>query len=313
MKFESQRTAFLFPGQGSQKIGMGQELIEAYPLAQKTFEEADQILGFSLSKIMWEKEDELNDTANTQPALFVHSVAAWRVFSELAPGFEPAFVCGHSLGELSALTVAGALSFSDGLRLVRKRGELMHDAGEIAPGGMAAILGLDIPLLEEVCANASGDDGLVQVANDNCPGQVVISGTKPALERALVLAKEAGARRAIPLAVSIAPHSELMSVIQDEFAEALAKVDIREASLKVVGNVGAKPLSTAEEIEADLHAQLTSRVRWTESIQYMILEGVESFIEFGSGNVLTGMLRRISRDLKGVSLGMPKDFDNFLE
>ena len=310
MKLNPKKTAFLFPGQGSQTLGMGRELAGAYPLARKTFEEADQILGFSLSKIMWEKEDELNDTANTQPALFVHSIAAWRIFSEIAPEFEPAFLSGHSLGELSALVAARSLSFEDGLRLVRRRGELMREAGEIAPGGMAAILGVDIPALEEICAEASHGDEVVQVANDNCPGQVVISGAKPALERALVLAKDAGARRTIPLAVSIAPHSALMSVIQREFDEALADAHIREASLKVVGNVGAKPLSTVDEIQADLRAQLTSRVRWTESIQYMISQGVETFIELGSRNVLTGLLRRIDRDVKGIPLGEPKDFLN---
>ncbi len=312
MELNSQRTAFIFPGQGSQALGMGRELAEAYPVARETFEEANQILGFSLSNIMWEKEDELNDTVNTQPALLVHSIAAWRIFSELVREFEPAFVSGHSLGELSALTVAGSLTFADGLRLVRRRGELMHHAGEIAPGGMAAILGLDIPVLEKICADASGVGGVVQVANDNCPGQVVISGEKFALERALDLAKDAGARRAVPLAVSIAPHSSLMSVIEQDFAGALANAQIREASTKVVGNVGAMPLSSVDEIESDLRAQLTSRVRWTESIKFMISQGVETFIELGSKNVLSGLLRRIDRSVKGIPLGEPKDFEKFL-
>ena len=311
MKLNPNQTAFLFPGQGSQALGMGRELAAVYSLARETFEEADQILGFSLSKIMWREEDVLNDTANTQPALFVHSIAAWRIFSEYAPEFEPALLSGHSLGELSALVVSKSLSFEEGLRLVRKRGELMRDAGKTAPGGMAAILGVDISVLEEVCAEVSEGDDVVQVANDNCPGQVVISGAKPALGRALDLAKEAGARRAIPLAVSIAPHSALMSAIQREFDEALDKVDIREASPMVVGNVGAKPLSTVEEIRADLRAQLTSRVRWTESIQYMISQGVESFVELGSRNVLTGLLRRIDRSKKGFPLGEAKDFEKF--
>ena len=311
MNLNPQKTAFLFPGQGSQALGMGFELARKYSVARKILEEADQILGFSLSRIMWEKGDELNDTANTQPALFVHSIAVWRVFSEIAPDFEPDSLSGHSLGELSALVVAKSLSFEDGLRLVRRRGELMRDAGEIAPGGMAAILGLDIPALEKICNKASLGDEAVQVANDNCPGQVVISGAKPALERALELAKAAGARRAIPLAVSIAPHSLLMSAIQAEFDEALGDVDIREAALPVVGNVGAKPLFTVDEIRTDLRAQLTSRVRWTESIQYMISQGVMTFIELGSRNVLTGLLRRIDRNAKGFSLGEAEDFENF--
>ena len=310
MILDPKNTAFLFPGQGSQTPGMGRELSEKYPVARETFEEADAILGFPLSNLMWHgAADELNDTVNTQPALFVHSIAALRVFAENAPDFRSASVAGHSLGEISALTAAGALSFEDGLRLVRRRGELMKRAGEIAPGGMAAILGLDIPTLETICADASRVDEIVQVANDNCPGQVVISGAKPALERALELAKSAGARRAVPLAVSIAPHSLLMSVVQREFVEALADVSLTEASLPVVGNVNAIPLVSANDIRADLSAQLTSRVRWTESIQFMISQGATTFVEMGSRNVLTGLLRRIDRSVKGFPLGEPKDFE----
>ena len=311
MKHNPQKTAFLFPGQGSQVLGMGRELAEKYPIARETFEEADQILGFSLSKIMWGDADTLNDTANTQPALFVHSIAAWRVFHESLPDFMPATLAGHSLGELSALTVADSLSFADALRLVCKRGELMRYAGEIAPGGMAAILGVDIPTLEKICLEATQADDAVQVANDNCPGQVVISGAKPALARAMELAKDAGARRVIPLAVSIAPHSSLMSAIQSEFDEALANLDIKERSLKVIGNVGAKPLASVAEIRSDLSAQLRSRVRWTETIEYMISQGVETFLELGSRNVLTGLLRRIDRSVKGIPLGESKDFEKY--
>ncbi len=311
MNLDAKKTAFLFPGQGSQALGMGRELAAGYPAARRTFEEADRILGFSLSDIMWRDEETLNDTANTQPALFVHSIAAWRVFSEYAPDFEPAFLSGHSLGELTALTVAGSLSFEEGLLLVRRRGELMRSAGESAPGGMAAILGMSIPDLEAICTEAGQGDDVVQVANDNCPGQVVISGAKPALARAMALAKAAGARRTIPLAVSIAPHSALMSAIQREFDEALDKVEIRESSLMVVGNVGAKPLSTVDEIRADLRAQLTSRVRWTESVRLMIDEGVLNFVELGSRNVLTGLLKRIDRRMKGFTLGEAQDFERF--
>ncbi len=210
MKLEPKTTAFVFPGQGSQSVGMGRDLADKYPLAKQTFEEADDILGISLSRLMWNGPDmDLNDTINTQPALYVHSIAAQRVFSHLYPDFLPASVAGHSLGELSALAAAGALSFADGLRLVRMRGELMKRAGEQSPGGMAAILGLDIPALETVCAEASTPDETVQVANDNCPGQVVISGAKTAVERAIAGAKVAGAKRGIPLAVSIAAHSPL--------------------------------------------------------------------------------------------------------
>ena len=171
MKLNPQTTAFVFPGQGSQAVGMGKDLAEQYPIAKETFDEADSILGFSLSKLMWNgPADELNETVNTQPALYVHSVAAWRTFTLLYPDFKPATVAGHSLGELSALTASGALPFSDGLKLVRTRGELMKRAGELNPGGMAAILGVDIPTLDQVCAEASTADEIVQVANDNCPG-----------------------------------------------------------------------------------------------------------------------------------------------
>ena len=259
---------------------------------------------------MWgEDADALNDTANTQPALFVHSLAAWRVFSEIAPGFQPVSVAGHSLGELSALAATSAFSFESGLRLVRRRGELMQRAGEIAPGGMAAILGLDIPLLEQLCAEASSGDDVVEVANDNCPGQVVISGAKPALERVLLMAKDAGARRALPLAVSIAAHSPLMAAVQTEFDAAVADVEITEPSIPVVGNVTASVLKTVADVQSDLSAQLTSRVRWTETIQLILASGVTNFVEVGSGNVLSGLLRRIERGKKGTPLGTPKDFE----
>jgi [acyl-carrier-protein] S-malonyltransferase len=309
-----QETAFLFPGQGSQALGMGKELAQKYPVAKQTFEEADAILGFSLSSLMWgEDADELNDTVNTQPALYVHSFAAWRVFSEIAPEFQPVTVAGHSLGELSALAVAGAFSFEAGLRLVRKRGELMQRAGEIAPGGMAAILGLDIATLDKLCAEASVGDDIVEVANDNCPGQVVISGAKPALERALVLAKDAGARRALPLAVSIAAHSPLMAAVQAEFDQAVADAQIMEPSIHVVGNVNASVLKTVAEVESDLRAQLTSRVRWTETIETMATSGVTSFVEVGSGNVLSGLLRRIDKSLTGIPFGLPVDVEKMTE
>lgn len=310
MNLNPKTTAFVFPGQGSQAVGMGRDLAQAYPIARQTFEEADTLLGFSLSQLMWAgPAEELNETVNTQPALYVHSIAALRVFSQLYPDFVPAAVAGHSLGELSALTAAGALPFAEGLQLVHRRGELMKYAGEIAPGGMAAVLNLDIPALEAVCAQASSGAEIVQVANDNCPGQVVISGAKAAVERAIAGAKAAGAKRAIPLAVSIAAHSPLMAPIQADFEAAVRAAPMGAARILVVSNVKAGPITSAEQLRWDLVAQHTSRVRWTESVQYLIGQGIQSFVELGSGNVLLGLIRRIDSSVEGLALGAPQDFE----
>jgi len=305
-------SAFLFPGQGSQKVGMGKELSAAYPEARAVFDEGDEILGFALSKVCWKgTEAELNDTINTQPALMVHSVAALRVFQKLYPDFTPAFVAGHSMGELSALVAAGALPYPSALRLVRRRGELMKQAGEKNPGGMAAILGLDIPGVEAACTSASTEGEVVQVANDNSPGQVVISGHKAAVERAMQAAKEAGAKRALPLAVSIAAHSPLMASAQEEFYHAVVLAPIKDAEIPLIGNVDAMPIKDEVDLGADLQGQLTKRVRWTESILAMRQAGVITFIELGTGSVLTGLLKRIDAEALGVALGEPGDFEKF--
>ena len=309
MKLNLQTTAFIFPGQGSQTIGMGKDLAAQYPIAKQTFEEADSILGFALSKLMMEgAADELNDTINTQPALFVHSLAAYRAFTHLYPSLKPATLAGHSLGELSALAASGALSFEDGLRLVRKRAELMKHAGQLAPGGMAAILGVDIPALDKVCAEASTPNEVVQVANDNCPGQVVISGAKAAVERAMAGAKLAGAKRALPLAVSIAAHSTLMAPIQQEWNEAVNAAKFSVLQLPVIGNVQALPLADENAARADIIAQMQSRVRWTESVQYMVSNGINTFVEVGAGSVLGGLVKRIAEGMTIMSLGTPQDF-----
>lgn len=318
MKLDPNTTAFVFPGQGSQSVGMGRDLAERYPLAMQTFEEADSALGFALSHLMWEgPEADLNDTLNTQPALYLHSLAAQRVFSHLYPDFQPATVAGHSLGELSALTAAGALAFTDGLRLVRTRGELMKRAGEISPGGMAAILGLDIPTLEKVCSEANAEGEIVQVANDNCPGQVVISGAKAAVARAIEGAKAAGAKRGMPLAISIAAHSPLMASIQEEWEAAVDACPMNDPAIPVIGNVHVKPMTTADELRTDIKAQMGSRVRWTESVQEMLKSGTQAFVEVGSGSVLLGLIRRVAQSFQkdlavpGYPLGKPEDFESF--
>lgn len=288
---------------------MGRDLAEAHPAARRVFDEADAILGISLSRLMWEgSEAELNETANAQPALYVHSVAAWRVLQALRPDLEPACLAGHSLGEFSALTAAGALPFEAGLRLVRRRGAWMREAGERAPGGMVAVLGLDLAALEAICAQVSAPGEEVGVANDNCPGQVVLSGTRAAVERAAALAREAGARRVIPLAVSVAAHSPLMAVVQEAFAAAVAETRVAAPSWPVVCNVTARPLESVEEIRANLAAQLTSRVRWRESVAWMGAQGIADFLEVGCGTVLGGLTGRILPQAKTLPFGAPPDF-----
>jgi [acyl-carrier-protein] S-malonyltransferase len=289
---------------------MGKELAETYPAARQTFEQADDLLGFSLSRLAWQgPETELNDTLNTQPALLTHSVAVLRVLGLLQPGLRPAFIAGHSMGELSALVAAGALPFEAALQLARRRGELMKQAGEVSPGGMAAVLGTDLATLEQLCAAASTPDEIVQIANDNCPGQVVISGAKAALERLIQLAPQAGVRKIRPLAVSIAAHSPLMAHAQADFNQAVANAPINDPAIALIGNVSALPLTTAAEIRLDLRLQLSSRVRWSESIQEMSRRGVTTFLELGNGSVLTGLLKRIDEQLVGLALGAPADFE----
>ena len=309
MKLNGQTTAFLFPGQGSQAVGMGKDLAAQYPFARQIFDEADALFGRAFSELMWYGPDtELNETVNTQPALYIHSVAAWRTFTHRFPDFQPASLAGHSLGELSALAASGALTFADGLKLVRRRGELMKRAGDSNPGGMAAILGVDIPTLEKVCTEASTADEIVQVANDNCPGQVVISGHKPALERAMAGAKAAGAKRAVALAVSIAAHSPLMDLIQAEWNVAVDACAMNNPKIPVISNVHARAMTTADELRADIKAQMQSRVRWTESVEAMRGMGIQSYVEAGSGDVLLGLVKRIDSSASRYPLGKPEDF-----
>jgi [acyl-carrier-protein] S-malonyltransferase len=288
--------AWLFPGQGSQQVGMGRGLVDAHPLARQTLEEADDLLGFSLSRTMLEGPKEaLDDTINTQPALYVHSMALVRVGREEGLLPAAAWAAGHSLGEYSALAAAGALTFGDGLRLVRERGRLMREAGEHSPGGMAAIIGLDDVLVAQLCGEASTSEEPVQVANFNCPGQVVISGAKAAIARASDLARSAGARKVVALDVSIAAHSPLMESARAAFARAIEDTPVENPLPPIVGNVSAMPLRAPAEIRDELLAQLTGSVRWTDSIRFLLEQGVTTFIEIGPGEVLAGLVKRIDR------------------
>jgi [acyl-carrier-protein] S-malonyltransferase len=311
MPLTPERTAFVFPGQGSQAIGMGMALAEAAPEAARVFQLANDILGYPLSQVCWHgPEADLNSTQYTQPALLTHSIAVLEVFKARHPGFTPASTAGHSMGEYSALVAAGVLSFKDGLLLTRERGEAMRYAGEIHPGGMSAVIGLGVTEVEVACKKASAQSiGTVAVANDNCPGQVVISGDENALALAHDLLDKAGARKVIRLAVSIAAHSPLMIPAQDRLNDAITATSFNDPLIPVVGNVSAKPLTSIVEIREDLNSQLTSRVRWTESIGWMAQSGVDTFIEMGSGTVLSGLLRRMDAQTRGFSLDSPPTWD----
>jgi [acyl-carrier-protein] S-malonyltransferase len=298
------QTAFLFPGQGSQYVGMGQDLSEAYPEARATFDQADKVLGFALSDLCFNgPEEALNDTINTQPAIFVISVALLRAL-ESSRLQASSFVAGHSLGEYSALVAAGAMDFAAGLQLVRERGRLMKEAGERSPGGMAAVLGLETEVVDQVCRQAREETGgVIQVANYNSPGQIVISGDFRTRDVAIELAKAEGAKRVVPLAVSIAAHSPLMECIADEFRQAVEATEFRMPTVPVVANVSAAPLESVQAIREELVQQLTSPVRWVESVRYMIGQGVTEFVEIGPKDVLKKLMRRIDKSVQAMSVG----------
>lgn len=287
--------AFVFPGQGSQYVGMGKELYDNNPLAKKLFDKADEILGFKITDIMFAgTDDQLKETRVTQPAVFLHSVIYALCMGDHS---HVAMMAGHSLGEFSALVVAGALSFEDGLRLVAARANAMQEACEANPGTMAAIIGLPDEKVEEVCSSISNEGKVVVAANYNCPGQLVISGDKEGISEACEKLKAAGAKRALPLKVGGAFHSPLMQMAKDKLQKAIEETTFATPKCPVYQNVDGKPHTDAEEIKLNLIAQLTSSVRWTSSVQNMIADGADDFTECGPGKALQGMIARISKEV----------------
>ena len=307
--------AFIFPGQGSQFIGMGKDLADKFPAAKAVFEEVDDALSQDLSGLIWSgSEDELKLTANTQPALMAVSVAAMRALEE-AHGIsadKAAFIAGHSLGEYSALASAGAISVGDCAKVLRVRGNAMQDAVPAGEGAMAALLGASPEQAAALCA-AGASDGPCEIANDNAPGQIVISGAKAAVELAISGAKEAGVKKAVLLPVSAPFHCSLMQPAADAMAEALAAINIQSPSAPLVANVTAIAGNDPEAIPAQLLQQVTGQVRWTESVQYMAAEGVELTVEAGAGKVLSVMNRRTVRALEGLTMGTPEEIDAVAE
>jgi [acyl-carrier-protein] S-malonyltransferase len=327
-------TALLFPGQGSQQVGMASAIAAAYPAAQAALAEADDVLAFPLSRLMAEgPEDTLTDTINAQPALLAASIAILRALeSELgAQASSPAssgqeqtgtpalqmasqvYLAGHSMGEYSALIAAGSLAYADGLRLVRERGRLMKEAGSRSPGMMAAILGLDEDKVAAICAEVSAQGGIAQVANDNCPGQVVISGDTAGMQAAMGALSAAGAKKVVPLAVSIAAHSPLMRPAAEQLQAAIAATPLAPPQAPVIGNTTAAPLTSVDAIRSELAAQLTGSVRWTATLQYMVDAGVTTFVEIGPGEVLSGLVKRIARGATRLSIAEPDAVRDYVQ
>lgn len=309
------KPAFTFPGQGSQAVGMGRDLAQAYPEAKAVFEEVDDALGVGLSAIMFEgPEETLRLTENAQPALMASSIAVIRVLGArgVALGEVASFVAGHSLGEYSALCAAGTFSLADTARLLQTRGRAMQQAVPVGEGAMAAILGLDMDVVREIAA-ASAQGDVCDVANDNSPGQVVISGDARAIERAMDLAKEKGAKRALPLPVSAPFHCALMGPAAEVMREALGSVHMNAPVVPLVSNVLAAPITDPAEIRARLVEQVTGMVRWTESVSWLTGEGgVTELYELGTGKVLTGLAKRINKDVSAQAIGTPEDIESFI-
>jgi [acyl-carrier-protein] S-malonyltransferase len=335
--------AFLFPGQGSQAVGMGADIFEASNAARRVFEAADEALGFSLSNLCFSgPEERLRETINAQPAIVTVSLALLaalqEAFSSLPEGavprvsssqeafswtspLTPSFTAGHSVGEYAALVASGALAMQDAIKLVRERGRLMHHEGTVCPGGMAAVIGMDEEPLQEVCREATAQSsanlaagahvgqGQVAVANYNAPGQTVISGEQSALNVAMELAKARGAKRVIPLAVSGAFHSPVMQPAAAGLAQAIATTTVRDAAIPIIGNITAAPLTSAQEIREEMAQQIASPVQWIRTIAYLTGAGVTTFIEIGPGQALTGMVKRIAKGVTTINIGSAADLE----
>ncbi len=327
------QVAFLFPGQGSQAVGMGADIFEASPAARRVFESADQAINNSLSNLCFHGPDDvLRETINTQPAIVTVSLALLAALQEAlaehtsswSSPLTPSYTAGHSVGEYAALVASGALDLNDAVRLVRERGRLMHHEGTVCPGGMAAVIGMEAETLQEVCRDATEQSmthfikvshpgqGQVSIANFNAPGQIVISGEQKALSLAMELAKERGAKRVIPLAVSGAFHSPVMQPAAAGLAQAVKNTGVHDANIPIIGNIDAAPLHEAQAIRAELAQQIAAPVQWIRTIEYLVGAGVTTFLEIGPGQALTGMVKRIAKGVTTLNVSSAADIEKVI-